>query len=159
MEKTFWKKCSSCKGDIALNQQYYACSVSTCNGQRTGLIFCSVSCWERHLPFAKHRDAGAIEKTAPRSGETPAEGRAEDRAEGTRRIVRSTTEASVSASTSKEVLIVASKLKSYVKERADMNTSASVMDILSDIVRALADQAIDNGRKDGRKTVLDRDFH
>ena len=155
MEKSLWKKCSSCKGDIVLSQSYYACSVSTCNGQRTGLVFCSVSCWERHLPFAKHRDAGAIEKSAPRSAETVAE----DRTEGTRRIVRSAGEYSAPGNSVKEVLIVASKLKLYVKERADMNTSASVMDVLSDIVRALADQAIDNARKDGRKTILDRDFH
>jgi histone H3/H4 len=39
-----------------------------------------------------------------------------------------------------------------------MNTSASVMDVLSDYVRVLCDRAIDNARSEGRKTVLDRDF-
>lgn len=58
----------------------------------------------------------------------------------------------------KDILIVASKLKDYIRARSDMNTSASVMDILSDIVRIECDRAIDNARREGRKTVLDRDF-
>lgn len=58
----------------------------------------------------------------------------------------------------KEVLIIASRLKDYIQARADMNTSASVMDVLSDQVRVLCDRAIENARADGRKTVLDRDF-
>ncbi len=57
-----------------------------------------------------------------------------------------------------DILIVASKLKDYIRARSDMNTSASVMDILSDIVRIECDRAIDNARREGRKTVLDRDF-
>jgi histone H3/H4 len=73
-----------------------------------------------------------------------------------RRIIAS--KPSSSPATSKEILIVASKLKAYVKERADMNTSASVMDVLSDKVRRLCDDAIDEARAQGRKTVLDRDF-
>jgi len=56
------------------------------------------------------------------------------------------------------VLIIASRLKDYIQARADMNTSASVMDVLSDQVRVLCDRAIENARADGRKTVLDRDF-
>jgi hypothetical protein len=61
----FWRKCSSCKKPIALNAKYYECSVSTCNRIRTGYVFCSVDCFERHLPGARHKQAGAIEKTAP----------------------------------------------------------------------------------------------
>ncbi len=57
-----------------------------------------------------------------------------------------------------EVLVVASKIRAYIKERADMNTSASVYEVLSDRLRDLCDQAIDAARADGRKTVLDRDF-
>jgi len=57
-----------------------------------------------------------------------------------------------------EVLVVASKLKKYVKEKAGMNTSGAVMEILSDRVRALCDQAIANAQSDGRKTVKDRDI-
>ncbi|MAE72656.1 MAG: hypothetical protein CL675_01075 [Bdellovibrionaceae bacterium] len=58
----------------------------------------------------------------------------------------------------REVLIVASKLKTYIKEKSDMNTSASVMTKLSHIVRAACDSAIESARAEGRKTVLDRDF-
>ena len=57
-----------------------------------------------------------------------------------------------------EVLVVASKLKNYIKEKAEMNTSGNVMPAISDIIRQLADRAIENARRDGRKTVKDRDF-
>ena len=58
----------------------------------------------------------------------------------------------------KEILIVASKLKSYVKDRYDINTSAGVMDKLSDLVRELTDRAVSNAKAEGRKTLMDRDF-
>ncbi len=58
----------------------------------------------------------------------------------------------------KEVLVVASKLKAYIREKSGMNTSSAVIDAISDKVRMLCDQAIDNARRDGRKTVMDRDF-
>jgi len=59
--------------------------------------------------------------------------------------------------TEQEVLIVASKLKNYIKAQADMNTSASVVETMSACVRQLADEAIARARADGRKTVKDRD--
>jgi histone H3/H4 len=58
----------------------------------------------------------------------------------------------------KEVLIVASKLKNYIRNKSGMNTSAAVMDRLSDLVRNLCDQAVENAKREGRKTVMDRDF-
>lgn len=58
----------------------------------------------------------------------------------------------------KEVLIVASKLKNYIKNESGMNTSSSVYDALSEKVRALCNQAIQNAKDSGRKTVMDRDF-
>ena len=61
----FWKKCSACKKEIGFSKIYYECSVSTCNGKRTGYAFCTVQCWEVHLPGARHRDAGAVEKKSP----------------------------------------------------------------------------------------------
>jgi histone H3/H4 len=61
-------------------------------------------------------------------------------------------------SDSKEVLVVASKIKTYIKQRGDMKTSASVLEALSDRLRSLCDQAIESARSDGRKTVLDRDI-
>lgn len=62
-----WKVCSSCRKDLGFGQDYYACSVSTCNRKKTGLYFCSVGCWEEHLPTARHRDAWAEIKRAPSS--------------------------------------------------------------------------------------------
>ncbi len=57
-----------------------------------------------------------------------------------------------------EVLVVASKVKAYIKEKGDMKTSASVLSALSDRIRTMCEEAIDNARSDGRKTVLDRDI-
>ena len=57
-----------------------------------------------------------------------------------------------------EVLVVASKVKTYIKEQGDMKTSASVLSALSDKIRSMCDGAIESARSDGRKTVLDRDF-
>jgi len=58
----------------------------------------------------------------------------------------------------KEILVVASKLKNYIRAKSDMNTSASVMEVVSNRVREMCDQAIENARTDKRKTVKDRDF-
>ncbi|MCB0309091.1 MAG: hypothetical protein KDD48_06950 [Bdellovibrionales bacterium] len=57
-----------------------------------------------------------------------------------------------------EILIVASKVKSYIKNQSQMNTSGSVLEVLSNRVRDLCNQAIENAKRDGRKTVMDRDF-
>lgn len=57
-----------------------------------------------------------------------------------------------------EVLVVASKVKKYIKEKSDLNTSASVMDELTKIVKRECDKAIERARQDHRKTVMDRDF-
>ena len=50
------------------------------------------------------------------------------------------------------------ELKKYIRARSGMNTSDSVMEALSDRVRALCNDAILRAREDGRKTVMDRDF-
>jgi histone H3/H4 len=57
-----------------------------------------------------------------------------------------------------EVLVVASKLKNYIREKSQMNTSAAVVEVLSNRLRRLCDEAIEKARADGRKTVMDRDF-
>lgn len=57
-----------------------------------------------------------------------------------------------------EVLVVVSKVKTYIRDASQMNTSGGVATKLSDVVRRLCDRAIENARKDGRKTVMDRDF-
>jgi len=56
-----------------------------------------------------------------------------------------------------EVLVVASKVKNYIKEKGEMNTSGSVPDELSKRIEILLDKAIQNAKADGRKTVMDRD--
>lgn len=61
-----WRRCSACKQSIELGSAYWVCSVSTCNRKRTALVFCSVTCWEVHLPAANHRQAWAEERTAPK---------------------------------------------------------------------------------------------
>src|SRR4030095_10924764 len=66
---TAWRRCSACKNPIALGATYWVCSVSTCNQKRTGLAFCTVSCWDAHLPVARHREAWAEERTAPARAE------------------------------------------------------------------------------------------
>lgn len=148
-QKNVWKNCGSCKKAILLGQKYYSCSVSSCNKKSAPLIFCSVSCWDVHVPIMGHRSAWAEEAYAPTSptktpklvsaAPTPRERGEEEEME-------------------KDILIVASKLKAYVKERADLQTSANVMDRLSDLVREITDRAIERAKREGRKTLMDRDF-
>jgi hypothetical protein len=161
-----WRPCSACKKPIALGATYYVCSVSTCNRPRTGLVFCDVSCWEIHLPIARHREAWAEEQTAPR---TAAEARPATRAAAAahqdraarppkRTLARpATTATPPREELPQDILIVASRLKDYVRARAGMNTSERILEPLSKIVRAAVDEAIRNARADERKTVLDRD--
>jgi len=58
----------------------------------------------------------------------------------------------------KAILVVASKVKNYIKDKSEMNTSAKVMEALTQKVSGLCDQAIENAKREGRKTVMDRDF-
>jgi hypothetical protein len=57
-----------------------------------------------------------------------------------------------------EVLVVVSKMKQYIKDKADMNTSGDVSDMLSDLIRHACNEAMDMARADGRKTVMAKDF-
>ena len=58
----------------------------------------------------------------------------------------------------KEILVVVSKLKQYIRSVSGMNTAGNVAPALSETVRKLCDQAIEKAKTDGRKTVMDRDF-
>ena len=169
-----WKPCSSCKKPIGLNVVYWVCNVSTCNRLRTGLVFCSVDCWDAHVPLYNHRESWAIEKRSPkvRDAETVSEPQGSpsvskpkktisDREKFVLGLDESTEEKELimaDGNTEKEVLVVASKLKNYIRAKSEMNTSAAVTDVLSDKIRELCDQAIENAKRDGRKTVMDRDF-
>lgn len=57
-----------------------------------------------------------------------------------------------------DVLVVASKVKAYIKEKSGFNTSASVIDALSSIVERECQKAIEKAQAEKRKTVMDRDF-
>ena len=58
----------------------------------------------------------------------------------------------------RDVLVVVSKLKAYVKAASGMNTSDGVTEVLSEKLRDLCDDAIERAKADDRKTVMDRDF-
>jgi histone H3/H4 len=140
-----WRNCSVCKKTILLGSLYQKCSISSCRK----VAFCSVDCWDIHQGVMGHKSSYAEEERAPHSLEEQ---------KPRRRIVASNTSQSKSMVSNKEVLIVVSKLKSYVKESCDMNTSGDVADTLSDYVRAIVDQASINARAEGRKTLMGRDF-
>ena len=58
-----------------------------------------------------------------------------------------------------ESLIVISKVKKFIKEKADMNTSAGFFEPLNkDIMKACRD-AMNHAQKLGRKTVMGKDFN
>jgi histone H3/H4 len=60
---------------------------------------------------------------------------------------------------SMESLIVISKVKKYIKEKGDFNTSAGFFEPLNeDIMKACRD-AIAHAKKLGRKTVMGKDFN
>ncbi|MEY4544164.1 MAG: hypothetical protein RL685_359 [Pseudomonadota bacterium] len=167
-----WRHCSMCKVPIGFEAEYFTCSVSTCNRKRTGLYFCTVACFEAHLPTARHRDAWAEPQRSPSVADAKAQAQLEaaDDDDGTqpgpapqRRVVTAASaprasEESEQGGTETDVLIVVSKLKKYVRDRSGMNTSDSVTQVLSDHVRALCREAIRQAGQDGRRTVLDRDF-
>lgn len=158
-EPTTWRRCSVCKNPIPFGAIHQVCSVSTCNRPRTGLVFCSVTCWEIHLPDVNHREAWAVERRAPLTRDSESTGAVASGPQ--RRIVRPTVSTPVAAAATapNEVLIVASRLKEYVRVKSGgYNTSDRVLEPLSEIVRRVCDQAIDNARRDGRMTVLDRDI-
>ncbi|HXH76017.1 MAG TPA: hypothetical protein VNJ08_13690 [Bacteriovoracaceae bacterium] len=148
--ETYWRKCGSCKKDIGFNQVYQVCSV--CGGK---YAFCSVDCWDEHVPIMNHKNAWAEESRSPAKSETASD-------QPVRRMVSSPAPASsLSAKNNPietEVLIVASKLKQYVKDKYDLSTSANVMEALSREVRRLTDRAVEKAKAEGRKTLMDRDF-
>jgi hypothetical protein len=157
-----FKVCSTCKRPLAFGAEYYQCSVSTCNRGRTALFFCSVECWDAHLPMMRHREAWAELVRAPTRQAWELQ-QAEEAAGAARsvevRIVNEGNESNTpSGEAPQEVLVVVSKLKAYIKARSGMNTSDAIVPVLSDLLRRLCDQAIESAKSDGRKTVLDRDI-
>jgi len=165
VDRSFWKHCSTCKKELPFRARYHACNVSTCNRGHTALAFCSVECWDSHVPLLRHRDAWAVEQTAPSREEWQRE-QQEEAAAQERREARAAAPPPEprplaprgAADVPHDVLIVVSKLKAYVRARSGMNTSDGVIDVLSDKVRELCDRAVEKAAQAGRKTLLDRDF-
>ncbi len=154
-----WRACSTCKKPIAFQQTYYLCSVSTCNRKRNGFFFCSVPCWDAHVPMMRHREAWAEQYTAPTRTAWEHEQQAEQgRADTATQAAPKASRQAAASTNSQDALIVVSKLKQYIKQQSGMNTSDSVTGVLSDHLRRLCHQAIYNATEDGCKTVMDRDF-
>ena len=151
-----WRRCNACKQPIEFGALYWVCSVSTCNRKRTGMVFCSDDCWGMHLPSANHREAWTVGKRAPSAAEVAAEQAAEKEGRPRRRIAASP--GGAKAVSAAEILIVASRLKSWIRKTSGFNTSDDVLGPLSEIVRKVCQDAIRNAERAGRKTVLERDI-
>jgi len=177
-----WRHCNTCKKTIGFSTDYYVCNVSTCHRKGTDFVFCTVECWEAHVPLFRHRDAWAEERRSP-----PPTGASRPASERTAvpdrpalaPAPRDSTPVASRASTPpprpaqddlrplelhdrgaipEDILVVASKLKAYIRARSGMNTSDGVLPALSRILRDLCDEAIERAHADGRKTVMDRDL-
>jgi hypothetical protein len=170
------------------------------------LTFCSVACFQAHVPTLRHRDAWAEEQRAPTYEAWEAERREEEARAQTNEdarmnddtrleraagddprlpgaggnkqepgIVRAPTverraatatgwkaaaskELTMSNEVPKEVLVVVSKVKTYIRAKSGMNTSDAVTEALSELVRSTCDQAVERAKSEGRKTVMARDI-
>lgn len=49
--------CATCRKLIPVGVPAIRCTVAACNTGRQKLRFCTVSCWEKHVPTARHRKA------------------------------------------------------------------------------------------------------
>ncbi|MEA2627310.1 MAG: hypothetical protein QOD06_3355 [Candidatus Binatota bacterium] len=157
-EPSTWKRCSSCKREIGFERVYWVCSVSTCNRKGTDFAFCSVECWDAHLPVMRHREAWAEEVRAPSRTAFLREQASAAAAAATPPLPAKTGPGAKEGDAVREMLVIASRLKQYVRARSGMNTSDGVLDVLSDRLRELCDRAIVNAERAGRRTVLERDL-
>lgn len=160
--ENYWKKCSVCKSSIPYGGTYQLCSVSTCNNKKTGLTFCSVTCWDSHLGFANHRSACAEENVAPSKEEheqslIAQENAPEERAAERKRIIP-TSSSTTASPLNVDTLVVVSKVKNLIKEQSGFNTSQCAIDELTQIVVRECLRATENAQNAGRKTVMGRDF-
>ncbi len=156
-----FRVCSTCRKPIGFEQTWYRCSVSTCNRGKTALFFCSVDCWSAHVPVVRHRDAWAEQEKAPTREGWLAQLQHDEERENRAALPSTVADfggGDDEAELPRDVLVVASKLKAYVRARAGFNTSDNVVEVLSDHLRELCREAIRNAAIDGRKTVMDRDF-
>jgi hypothetical protein len=146
------------------------------------LVFCTVSCWDSHVADARHRESWAVEARAPTkaaweqdraSDPTPAPKPVAPAAPVVRRVVGDAPSAPISGSSTststtggalhleevvdRDMLVVVSKMKKYIKDRSGMNCADAVADVLSEHLRAICDESIRAAARNERKTVLERD--
>jgi histone H3/H4 len=57
-----------------------------------------------------------------------------------------------------DVLVVTSKVKKFIKDNGNCNTSSETVDVLSKAVELLCKKGVDSAKADGRKTVMARDI-
>ena len=57
-----------------------------------------------------------------------------------------------------EILVVASKVKSFIKEKGDCNTAGETIEAVSKVVEKILANAIQSAKGQGRKTVMARDI-
>jgi histone H3/H4 len=98
---------------------------------------------------AQNRSAGVV---------TPTSSVQRQAATGTGWKPAASKELPMSEEVTKEVLVVISKVKSYIRAKSSMNTSDAVTEALSELVRTTCDQAIEKAKSEGRKTVMARDI-
>lgn len=158
MNQGFWRKCIVCKSEIAFSTKYYKCSVNSCDKKRAPAQFCSVECWDVHRSIMSHKSAGADEYQSPSYSEGKTLSNQESRVRMISRKEKKIASHSLNIPSGDEILVVASKLKSHVKEIHGFNTSADVMPVLSELIRKTCNEAIQNAQKEGRKTLMARDF-
>jgi hypothetical protein len=162
--RNFWNKCSTCKVELPFGAAYYICSVSTCQGKRTGLHFCSVECWDAHLGSARHRDAGALDAVTPTREKYLASLEDAPSPEANRKILvrpegtASSTSSLGVAESAVETLVVVSKVKQLIRDQSEMSTSQCAIDALTQKVVQECRKAIENAKAAGRKTVMGRDI-
>ena len=161
MDQNYWRNCIACKKEIKFSTLYYKCSVTSCDKKRSPAQFCSVDCWDIHRSIMSHKSAGAEEYHSPSKEKWLATQANESKV----RIVRADKSSSNSEPlvpsgdfNHEDILVVASKLKAYVKGKSGLNTSADVMPALSQIMREVCDKAVQNAHREGRKTLMARDF-
>ena len=176
-----WLKCTACRNPIPFGATHQVCSVSTCNRPRNPMVFCTVSCWDSHVADARHREAWAVEARAPSRAAWEADREHHPVSAPTqvvaappvvRRVVGDVapgTSAAPSAGSTamtgssladvvdRDMLVVVSKMKKYIKDRSGMSCADGVGDVLSEHLRAICDESIRAAGRADRKTVLERD--
>ena len=157
-EQNYWRKCIVCKKPINFSTKYYKCSVSSCDKKRAPAQFCSVDCWDIHRSIMSHKSAGADEYQSPSKEQWISQQASEPKV----RIVKTQSSSSspdIGSANTDDILVVVSKLKNFVKDSSGLNTSADVIPVLSEILRQACTKAVQNAHKEGRKTLMARDFH